>query len=124
MRPACNIRAAVAVVVLAFTQTACLAQTVVDSDFSKGDFAALGWKAKGDWDVFQYPKEAANNPGLVARFAANKPDGSLTKTFAEVKNPEEADALPGLRLGLGRRRPGRRLRLVHAPGCQGQRLCL
>jgi hypothetical protein len=39
--------------------------------------------------VFTYPKEAANNPGAVARFAANKPDGSLTKTFAEIKNPKK-----------------------------------
>jgi hypothetical protein len=52
-------------------------------------FAALGWKANGDWDVFTYPKEAVNNPGAVARFAANKPDGSLTKTFAEIKNPKK-----------------------------------
>ncbi|MCY2991486.1 MAG: hypothetical protein NTY19_26965 [Planctomycetota bacterium] len=63
--------------------------TVIKSDFSQGDFAALGWKAKGEWDVFQYPKEAANNPGLVARFAAHKPNGSLTNTFAEVKNPRQ-----------------------------------
>jgi hypothetical protein len=66
----------------ACAQTICEAQTIVDSDFSKGDFAALGWKAKGDWDVFLYPKELARNPGPLARFAANKPDGSLTKTFA------------------------------------------
>ena len=39
--------------------------------------------------MFRYPKEAANNPGLVARFAANKPDGSLTKTFDEIKNPRK-----------------------------------
>jgi hypothetical protein len=69
--------------------TDCLAQTVIDSDFSKGDFAAHGWKAKGDWDIFKYLKEADNNPGLVARFAANKPDGTLTKTFTEVKNPRK-----------------------------------
>jgi hypothetical protein len=76
-------------VVAAFTQSIGLAQTVVDADFSKSNFAALGWKAKGDWDVFQYPKEAAKNPGPVARFAANKPDGSLVKTFDEVKNPSK-----------------------------------
>jgi hypothetical protein len=76
-------------VAVAFLQTSCQAQTVIDSDFSKGDFAALGWKVKGDWDVFKYPKEAARNPGLVARFAANKPDGSLSKTFTEVKNPRK-----------------------------------
>ncbi len=60
---------------------------MIDTDFSKGSFAALGWKASGDWDVFTHPKESANNPGPVARFAANKPDGSLTNTFAEVTNP-------------------------------------
>jgi hypothetical protein len=73
----------------AFVPTSCQAQTVIDSDFSKGDFTALGWKVKGDWDVFKYPKEAANNPGPLARFAANKPEGSLSKTFAEVKNPRK-----------------------------------
>jgi hypothetical protein len=74
---------------LALCHTTCLAQTIIDSDFSKGDFAALGWEAKGDWDVFTYSKEAANNPGPVARFAANKPDGSLTKVFDEVKSPKK-----------------------------------
>lgn len=63
--------------------------TVINSDFSQGDFAALGWKAQGEWDVFRYPKEAANNPGSVARFPAHKPNGSLTNTFAEVKNPRK-----------------------------------
>ncbi len=60
---------------------------LIDTDFSRGDFAALGWKASGAWDVFTYPKTTANNPGAVARFPANKPDGSLAKTFAEVRNP-------------------------------------
>ena len=78
------------VVVIGLAQTTCSAgPKIIDADFSKGDFAALGWKAKGDWDVFQYPNEAANNPGPVARFAANKPDGSLTKTFDEIKNPKK-----------------------------------
>jgi hypothetical protein len=63
-------------------------QTVIDSDFSKGDFAALGWKVKGDWSLFTYPRTAAKNPGAVARFAANKPDGSLTRTFTQVRNPK------------------------------------
>lgn len=73
----------------AFTSTTCLGQTAIDANFSRGDFASLGWQAKGDWDVFQYPKEAANHPGLVARFAANKPSGSLTKIFDEIKNPKK-----------------------------------
>jgi hypothetical protein len=57
------------VVVAPFPGTG-LAQAVIDSDFSKGDFKALGWKAKGAWDVFSYPKETRNNPGPVARFPA------------------------------------------------------
>ncbi len=89
MRAASALKVAMLFVLAGITPAICLAQTIVDSDFSKGDFAALGWKAKGDWDVFTYPKESANNPGPVARFAANKPDGSLTKTFDEVKNPRK-----------------------------------
>jgi hypothetical protein len=58
---------------------------VIDSDFAKGDFQALGWQAKGDWDVTRYQKDLANSPGTVARFAANKPDGALAKSFPEVK---------------------------------------
>jgi hypothetical protein len=65
------------------------AQTVIDADFARGDFAALGWKAKGGWDVFAYPKGTANNPGAVARLPARKPGGALTKTFAAVKNPRK-----------------------------------
>ena len=69
-------------------QTACQAKTIIDSDFSKGDFASLIWKVKGDWDVFHYPNGPAHNPGRVARLAANTPDGSLTREFAEIKNPQ------------------------------------
>ena len=68
--------------------TTCLAETLIDADFARGGFAALGWRAKGDWEVLTYPKESGHNPGPVARFAANKPDGSLTRTFAEIKNPK------------------------------------
>lgn len=89
MRAALNTSIALFCVMVGFAQTTCMAHTVINADFSKGDFAALGWKVKGDWDVFGYPKEAANNPGLVARFAAHKPTGSLTKNFAEVKNPKK-----------------------------------
>lgn len=64
-----------------------LADKIVDSDFAKGDFAALGWKPDGAWDVFTYA-DVAKNPGAVARFAANKPAGSLTKTFNEIQNPD------------------------------------
>jgi hypothetical protein len=75
-------RVAALFVLAGSAETICLAQTVIDADFSKGGFAASGWRANGAWDVHTYPKEAANNPGAVARFAANKPDGSLTRTFA------------------------------------------
>jgi hypothetical protein len=64
-------------------------ETVIDADFSRGSFAALGWKAKGGWDVFTYPRTIPNNPGAVARLPANKPDGTLTKTFQEVRNPRK-----------------------------------
>ena len=89
MKPGLIVKAVVFIAAAGFTPTIGLARTVIDADFSKGSFATLGWKAKGDWDVFKYPREAANNPGPVARFAANKPDGSLTKTFAEVSNPRK-----------------------------------
>jgi hypothetical protein len=89
MRASTIIRTAAGLLSLGLFHATCLAETIVDSDFSKGNFAALGWKAKGDWDVFTYPKESANHPGAVARFAANKPDGSLTKDFNEVKNPKK-----------------------------------
>jgi hypothetical protein len=70
--------------------TTCIAETIIDSDFSQGDFARLGWQPTGDWDVFQYPKDAANIPGSLARFPANKkPDGSLTKRFKEIRNPSK-----------------------------------
>jgi hypothetical protein len=80
-------RAIAVFIVVGMSQTCSLAQTAINSDFASGDFKSLGWKATSDWDVFQYPKEAANNPGRVARFPAHKPNGSLAKTFAEVKNP-------------------------------------
>jgi hypothetical protein len=89
MRAALTAKVAAFFVAVSFFQTVCLAQTVIDADFSKGDFAALGWKAKGDWDVFAYPKETSHNPGALARFAANKPDGSLTKTFDELITPKK-----------------------------------
>jgi hypothetical protein len=60
---------------------------LVDSDFSRGGFAALGWKPAGDWDVFEPAVATANSPGKVARFPARKVDGSLATTFEEVRNP-------------------------------------
>ena len=75
--------------VLCFAQLTCWAQTIVNANFSQGDFAALGWKVDGAWDVFTYPQEAANNPGPVARFGANKPNGALIRTFDEITNPRQ-----------------------------------
>src|SRR5262245_17317885 len=63
------------------------AKPLIDANFSRGDFAALGWEAKGDWDVFTHPLTTPNHPGAVARFPAHKPDAALTKSFAEVRNP-------------------------------------
>jgi hypothetical protein len=60
---------------------------LVDADFARGNFAALGWEAKGGWDAFTYTPKPANDPGPVARLPANKPEGTLTKTFPEVRNP-------------------------------------
>ena len=65
-------------------QAVCLGETLVDSNFSKGDFAALGWQPKGAWDVFTHPKEISNNPGPVARFAANQPGGYMTETNGPI----------------------------------------
>lgn len=87
MKASAIARVLVGCTIAACAPTPCQAQTVINTDFAKGDFAAQGWQVKGDWDVHRYPKKVAKNPGAVARFAANKPDGSLTKTFAEVNNP-------------------------------------
>jgi hypothetical protein len=83
-------RVAVVIALAGLPRAACQAQpAVVDADFARGTFKTLDWQVKGDWDVFQFPKNIANNPGPVARFPANKPDGALTKTFAEVRNPSK-----------------------------------
>jgi hypothetical protein len=75
-------------VVVGLAPATCRAQAVIDSDFSRGNFADLGWRVEGAWDVFRYPAPAAKDPGPVARFAARKPAGSLTKTFPPVRNPQ------------------------------------
>jgi hypothetical protein len=82
--------AAIAFLALAgFSPARCPAQTIIESDFSKGDFTSLGWKAEGAWDVFRYPSDSPKNPGPVARFAANKPGGSLTRHFARLDKPRQ-----------------------------------
>jgi hypothetical protein len=82
-------RAVAFLIVAALSHATSQGQVVIDSDFSRGDFKTLGWKVDGEWDVFQFPKDVANNPGTVARFAANKPNGALIHAFAEVKNPSK-----------------------------------
>lgn len=67
----------------------CNAEVIFKSDFSKGDFADLGWIVNGPWDIFDY-KIPKNNPGPVARYPAHKEDGgTLTKKFEEVKDPQK-----------------------------------
>ena len=101
MRAIAILKVVVCVVAVACVPMMGRAQTIIDSDFSKGNFAALGWKAKGDWDVFRYPKESRNNPGLVARFPAHKPNGSLTKTFDEIRYPKKLTLLLDYGWGWG-----------------------
>jgi hypothetical protein len=82
-------RAGLALVLAGLLPAAGPAQTqVIDTDFASGDFKALGWEAKGDWDLARYPKDLAHSPGTAARFPAHKPGGSLTRAFAEAKDPD------------------------------------
>ena len=74
--------------------------------------------------MFRYPIEAAKNPGPVARFAANKPDGSLAKTFEEVKNPKTLSLSLDYGWGWGGAVQGSGRGIVHASGCHRQRVCL
>jgi hypothetical protein len=68
------------------------AQTIIRTDFATGDFESLDWKAEGGWKIFTY-RTKLNNPGAVARYPANppvdQPDGTLTKTFDEIKSPRK-----------------------------------
>jgi hypothetical protein len=83
--------AGAALLALVLIPALCHAQTVVKTDFSKGDFESLDWKAEGGWSIYTYPTKK-NNPGPVARYPAkqplDQPDGTLTKTFDEIKNPQ------------------------------------
>ncbi len=106
----------------AFAGSNCLAQTVIDSDFSKGDFSTLGWKAKGDWDVFLYPKEAANNPGPVGPFRGQQARRLADQNLCRDQESREADALAGLRLGLGRSPARAPTRSRSCSWIRGQRL--
>lgn len=88
MKTASMFKTAAVLLAVGAAQTLGWAKPVIATDFSKGDFAALGWKAEGAWDIFEY-KDVNNNPGPVARFTANQPGANLSKTFAEVKNPKK-----------------------------------
>lgn len=79
---------------LIFAQAACTtrpaaAKILIHADFAKGNFADLGWEPAGAWDVFTYATETGKNVGPVARFAANAPDGTLSKSFDEVESPKK-----------------------------------
>ena len=63
---------------------------IINTDFSKGTFQELGWKAEGKFDVFKY-ETSQNNPGAVARMPARSGKGTLTKTFTEVKQPAKLE---------------------------------
>jgi len=64
----------------------CRAEDRIASQFSADDLATQGWKVEGAWDLYEDSK-LPRNPGRVARFAANRPAGSLTRTFKPVRNP-------------------------------------
>jgi Glycosyl hydrolases family 16 len=93
-------RAAACLLPLLSTLAIGRAEVLVDTDFAKGDFQSLGWKADGAWDITTYPSEK-NNPGPVARFPARKPEGALTKTFAELHNPKSLNLSLDVGFGWG-----------------------
>lgn len=90
MQTASCVKVAAVLLALVWAPAMVQAETLVDVDFGKGDFATLGWKADGAWDIFNYPN-AKNNPGFVARCRANEAAGGLSKTFAEVKAPKKLE---------------------------------
>jgi hypothetical protein len=70
--------------------TSCWAGDVVfETDFAEGDIASQGWVVEGDWIVTTYPAPEGKNPGPVVRFAANKPDGALRRSFPVVADPDQ-----------------------------------
>ena len=84
-----TIRMAFSFLLISIAHETCLAQTAITTDFSRGSFASMGWKAKGGWDIFRYANDSRHNPGRVARFGAHKGNGSLTKAVSEVNNPRK-----------------------------------
>lgn len=71
--------------ILLGTRVAC-SETLLQADFARGDLAELGWQADGAWDLFE-DHRIQKSPGRMARFAANRPAGTLTHTFTSVRNP-------------------------------------
>ena len=66
-----TMRTAVCLLILAFGHRPCRADTVVETDFAKGDFQKLGWRVEGAWEVFTYPGagHAFNRDGTPAYHA-------------------------------------------------------
>jgi len=63
-------------------------EVIFKSNFGQGDFAELGWKVEGPWQIKDY-KIKQNNPGPVANFPANtQEEGKLIKVFEEVNDPK------------------------------------
>ncbi|HOK04252.1 MAG TPA: family 16 glycosylhydrolase [Victivallales bacterium] len=74
------------VFILFFLVFTSFSEILITTDFSKGDFNTLGWKAEEGWDIYDYKAKSAN-PGPVARFFAPGKKGLLSKTFNEINNP-------------------------------------
>ena len=55
-------RVAGLLLLVASVGASCLAETLIDADFSRGGFAALGWQGEGDWDIFTLPRPIRPQP--------------------------------------------------------------
>ncbi|HOK04253.1 MAG TPA: hypothetical protein PLN24_03255 [Victivallales bacterium] len=78
----------------------CIGDEIFNIDFAKGDFKKFDLQVEGDWDIHDY-KAANNNPGLVARFPANKAPGKIVKKFPELKDPKQLKLSIGIGWGWG-----------------------
>ena len=78
------------IVAASFAHSICLAHTVVDADFSKGDFAALGWKVKGAWD-----NAALSTSGREAKAATAIPVSDFLNSIGiDSTFPDRGQPLP------------------------------
>jgi len=68
------------------------ADEVFFSHFTQGKPESLGWVAKGDWSINVIGKDKPNlqnNPGAVVEFGSgNGSEGTLTKKFDKISNPD------------------------------------